>query len=305
MKSYENVKRNKRKLKRKISAALTKTSDKRFLFAKTKKKDWSISWRRDTCHLSDLSKCVSEWLQLLIDWERKEEKGDEDSIAQGLLQSFEMTAKREQDLLYTCNTGHVQEKKRRREEEKKRRREEEKNKEKEKGKKFGKMKGAVQLKWRENMSVKDEMNNGEKREEKGNWCHHEHWGRKKGENGQPALDAKSQIRRELLYSFYQFSIFNFQFQPRFLLLVCFLFTINTAMNTMNQCTFHISRFLSFSRRIHVEWILSKHRVEVKNVLRGKGNNMVRLIINKEILTQQYIFFVVNLKPLYQRTWRGK
>jgi hypothetical protein len=38
MKSYENVKRNKRKLKRKISAALTKTSDKRFLFAKTKKK---------------------------------------------------------------------------------------------------------------------------------------------------------------------------------------------------------------------------------------------------------------------------
>jgi hypothetical protein len=84
------------------------------------------------------------------------------------------------------------------------------------------------------------------------------------------------------------SIFNFQFQPRFLLLVCFLFTINTAMNTMNQCTFHISRFLSFSRRIHVEWILSKHRVEVKNVLRGKGNNMVRLIINKEILTQQYI-----------------
>jgi len=38
MKSYENVKRNKRKLKRKISAALTKTSDKRFLFAKTKQK---------------------------------------------------------------------------------------------------------------------------------------------------------------------------------------------------------------------------------------------------------------------------
>ena len=44
----------------------------------------------------------------MIDWGRKE-KGDEESIAQGLLQSFEMTAKREQDLLYTCNTGHVQE----------------------------------------------------------------------------------------------------------------------------------------------------------------------------------------------------
>jgi len=72
---------------------------------------------------------------LLIDWERKEEKGDEDSIAQGLLQSFEMTAKREQDLLYTCNTGHVQEKKRRREEEKKRRREEEKKRRREKQRK--------------------------------------------------------------------------------------------------------------------------------------------------------------------------
>jgi len=72
---------------------------------------------------------------LLIDWERKEEKGDEDSIAQGLLQSFEMTAKREQDLLYTCNTGHVQEKKRRREEEKKRRREEEKKRRREEEKK--------------------------------------------------------------------------------------------------------------------------------------------------------------------------
>lgn len=46
-----------------------------------------------------------------------------------------MTAKREQDLLYTCNTGHVQEKKRRREEEKN------KEKEKENGKKFGKNEG--------------------------------------------------------------------------------------------------------------------------------------------------------------------
>ena len=94
----------------------------------------------------------------------------------------------------------------RREEEKRRKT---KKKKKKTGRNSGKMKGVVQLKWRENMSVKDEMNNGEKREEKGNWCHHEHWGRKKGENGQPALDAKSQIRRELLYSFYQFSIFNF------------------------------------------------------------------------------------------------
>jgi len=68
----------------------------------------------------------------------------------------------------------------------------------------------------------------------------------KGENGQPALDAKSQIRRELLYSIN----FQFKFQPRFLLLV-FFFTSNTAMNTMNQHAFHISRFLSFSRRIHV------------------------------------------------------
>jgi hypothetical protein len=79
----------------------------------------------------------------LIDWKRKEEKGDEDSIAQGLLQSFEMTAKREQDLLYTCNTGHVQEKKRRREEEKKRKT---KKKKKKTGRNSGKMKGAVQLK---------------------------------------------------------------------------------------------------------------------------------------------------------------
>jgi len=144
-------KKNK-KVKRKISAALTKTSDKRSLFAK--KKDLSTV-NGEILIIS--ATFVNVWVNDYKCWLIGEEKRR--AMRNRLHKDFYKALKwpRKENKIYhiPATLGMCKRRKKTK-------------------KTSGKMKGAVQMKWRENTSLEDEINNGEKREGKGNWCHYEH-----------------------------------------------------------------------------------------------------------------------------------
>jgi len=223
---------------------------------------------------------VSEWLQVLIDWGRKE-KGDEESIAQGLLQSFEMTAKREQDLSYTCNTGHVQEK--------------EKNQEN-----LGKNEGGST----NEMTGKHVIRGWDKqrRKERGERKLMPLWtlGKKKGKMDNQLWTQRAKFDE----SYCTLSIFNLNFNLVFFCLCFFLLVILLWILWINTHFISVVSYPFPAESTFNEWF-QNIAWKLRTLWKEGGMTWVRLIFNKEILTQQYIFFVVNLKPLYQRSWRGK
>ena len=122
----------------------------------------------------------------------------------------------------------------------------------------------------------------------------------KGENGQPALDAKSQIRRELLYSIN----FQFKFQPRFLLLVFFLLVILLWILWINTHFISVVSYPFPAESTFNEWF-QNIAWKLRTLWKEGGMTWVRLIFNKEILTQQYIFFCCKFKAIISEKLTGE
>jgi hypothetical protein len=124
---------------------------------------------------------LSEWLQFLIDWEKRGGIDCTRTFTKLFFPSNWSKKRRQNYRCLTCNTGHVQG-----------------------GKKHEKWKpGALQMKMTGEHVEKTRWNNGEKRR-KTDVIINDILGKRKGRNGQPALDAKeTQIRRELT-TFYLF-----------------------------------------------------------------------------------------------------